>query len=380
MSGEGSVFRRTEKIRRSDGTTLTRKRWLAQVTKGPRDRRDTRRRYAPLTDNTRSRALALLEELRRETAPVDRTTTLGAYLRSWLDDSARSSIRPATWTGYDVIVRHHLEPLAGVPLAELKAEQIERVLNRSEASPKTIRNVQLMLRRALRVAEERGHVEQNVARLVPLRKVRRRTQEPMTADVAQRIRAAFADDRYAAAIDVALLGLRQGEVLGLAWRDLDLSAGVANVRYELVRRNGRYVLDDVKSDASAAPVPLPRFVVDSLAAHRVRQLQERVAAGKPTEDGLVFVTERGRPVSGPWLTKHFQARLAEAGIPRITFHALRHGTASLLAAAGVHPKVAQRLLRHEDEKTTLRVYTHVSAGQEREAVDVLERMIVGGVG
>jgi integrase len=87
------------------------------------------------------------------------------------------------------------------------------------------------------------------------------------------------------------------------------------------------------------------------------------------------VTPSGYAVNGTWLTKHFQQLLDDAGLPRMHFHDLRHGAASLLADAGVHPRIAQGLLRHVTSKTTQDVYTHTTAAQERAAADALDGAI-----
>jgi integrase len=92
-------------------------------------------------------------------------------------------------------------------------------------------------------------------------------------------------------------------------------------------------------------------------AHHAAQLRERFA-GVPTEEGLVFVTPRGLPVSHSWLTQHFQDLLKAAGLPKMRLHDLRHGAATLLLGAGVHPRVAQQLLRHSSSKTTTEIYSH----------------------
>ena len=107
------------------------------------------------------------------------------------------------------------------------------------------------------------------------------------------------------------------------------------------------------------------------------QLRERFAVGVSTEEGLVFVTPRGLPVSHPWLTQHFQDLLAAAGLPKMRLHDLRHGAATLLLGAGVHPRVAQQLLRHASSKTTTEIYSHVTAAQERQAAEVLQAALVG---
>ena len=242
--------------------------------------------------------------------------------------------------------------------------------------PKTVRNVQVFLRRALGQAEQRGHVPRNVARLVPLRRVPRHHVEALTPERARAILAAVKGDRYEAAYALALCGLRAPEILGFAWADLDRARTVATVRYQLSGSGTRAKRVQLKTAASEKPVPLPSFVTTRLLAHHAAQLLERAAAGVPTEEGLVFVTPRGLPVSNAWLTKHFQALLAAAGLPTMRLHDLRHGAATLLVGAGVHPRVAQQLLRHASSKTTTEIYSHVTAAQERQAAEVLEAALV----
>jgi integrase len=218
-----------------------------------------------------------------------------------------------------------------------------------------VRNVQIFLRRALGQAEQRGHVARNVARMVPLRRV----------------------PSYEAAYALALCGLRASEILGLAWEDLDRARTLATVRYQLSGSGPGAQRVQLKTAASETPVPLPSFVTARLLAHHSAQLHERAAAGVPTEEGLVFVTPKGLPVSQSWLTQHFQDLLRAAGLPRMRLHDLRHGAATLLVGAGVHPRVAQQLLRHASSKTTTEIYSHVTAAQERQAAEVLEAALVG---
>jgi integrase len=344
------------------------------------------RRLVTRTCRSRTAATAALAELReqrrRRLSPVDQS--LGAYLRWWLDQSAQPSISPNTFRGYEDVLPH-FAAIADIPLAELTPEHIEGVLNAmtvqrghttAPAAPKTIRNAQVMLRRALGQAELRGHIRRNVAALVPLRRVPRVSRDSLGPERARAILAAVAGDRYEAAYALAFLGLRVGEVLGLLWSDLDLSRAVVNVRYQLVGSGPGAARAQTKSAAAEAPVPLPPFVVERLGAHRARQDAERPVAVLRDEDrGLLFVTPSGYAVNGSWLTKHFQALLAEAGLPRMRLHDLRHGAASLLVGAGVHPRIAQQLLRHASSRTTMDVYAHVSAAQEREAADVLQRVL-----
>ena len=378
MPGDGAIYRRV----RTSPNGRTYERWVAAVSTGGRTDRHIVRRVC----RTQREAREVLGEMLAQPSTVSRLS-LGDYLRSWLDATARPRIAPSTYDGYEDVIAS-LAPIAAIPLGDLTPEDIEYVLNRMtaqrtyqkvarHAAPKTVHNALAMLRTALGAAERRGHIPRNVARLVDMPRVPRRHGPAMTADDARAILAAVEGDRYEAAVALGLCGLRLGEVLGLAWHDVDLDAGSAAIRYQLRGSGKAGRLAPLKTVASERSLSLPAFAVSRLRAHEAAQLLERIASGTATEPGLVFVTPRGWPVSGSWLTKHYQALLAAAGLPRQRFHDLRHGTATLLAAAGVHPRVAQEYLRHASSRVTMDVYTHVVAAQERDAADVLDRMVGG---
>ncbi len=98
----------------------------------------------------------------------------------------------------------------------------------------------------------------------------------------------------------------------------------------------------------------------------------------PIGDSLVFVTVNGLAVNGSWFLKHFRDLLRRAGLPAMRVHDMRHGAASLLVDAGAHPRVAQELLRHAPgSRVTMERYAHVTARQQREAADILERAVAG---
>lgn len=360
---------------------LPTKQWRAQLSIGPR----RSRRYVSRNAPTRQAALKALAELRDEHAggPSLTTLSLGGYLRRWLDESAKPTISANTYRGYNDVLTHHLGPIADIPLRRLSAEDIEWALGQmvthrpgakvsKPASPKTVRNAQLMIRRALGQAEQRGHVARNVARQVPLRRVPKKQRDVLTPEIAHKVLEAIAGDPYEAAYVLGMVGLRASEILGLARSDVKLEAPASvNIRRQLVGSGRRArLVPGAKTEGSASPVPLPPFVVSRLTAH---------LAAQPVgiEDGLVFVNRDGLAVNASWLTKHFAQLVTAAGLPRMTLHSLRHGAATLLVGAGAHPRIAQELLRHATSRTTLEIYSHVSAGQQREAVDLLEKAVAG---
>src|SRR5664280_3493038 len=230
--------------------------------------------------------------------------TVGAFLEGWLAEIARVTVRPRTYVSYRYVVRFHLTPgLGDLPLAFLSPADVQAFLNVKSASglsPRTVGYLRGVLRGALGHAERTDLVPRNVARLARPPRIPRRRVSPRSVEQVRAFLAAVTGDRLAALYLIALgVGLRQGEILGLHWPDVDLDGGTLTVRHALARIDGRLELVEPKSATSRRIVPLPAFVRDAPRAHRVRQAAEplplRPAPPDPFAD-LVFLTTHGTPL------------------------------------------------------------------------------------
>ena len=131
-----------------------------------------------------------------------------------------------------------------------------------------------------------------------------------------------------------------------------------------------------KTAAGRRRVSLPASVVESLRRHRVRQLEQRLAAGPAYVDqDLVFATESGASIHPNSLYLRFGRLIARAGVPAIRFHDLRHTNATVDLATGTHPKVVQERLGHASISETLDRYSHLTPNMQREAADRLDAAI-----
>jgi integrase len=128
---------------------------------------------------------------------------------------------------------------------------------------------------------------------------------------------------------------------------------------------------------SIRQVQLSRLAVEALARHRVRQDEQRQAAGAAwDEQGLVFTNEIGRPVNvSNLLPRSFRPLLARAGIEGIRFHDLRHSAATLLLEQNVHPKVVSEMLGHADIGITLDLYSHVTPTMHAHAASAFDSLL-----
>jgi len=248
---------------------------------------------------------------------------------------------------------------------------------RAGLSSSTVHHIHGMLHRALKDALQLGLVQRNVTEMV--RVPRRQSLEMITLSEsqAQALLEATREDRFAALYVLALTtGMRQGELLGLRWQDVDLDRALLSVRMNVQEADGRFILAEVKTAYSRRNIALTQRAVAALRAHRAhraKQNAERERMGDLWNDrfNLVFPNGFGGIMIPPNTAKRsYKRHLVAAGIPRETrFHDIRHTHATQLLAAGVNVKVVSERLGHADVSTTLRVYTHVLPRMQQTAVE-----------
>jgi integrase len=197
---------------------------------------------------------------------------------------------------------------------------------------------------------------------------------PLSASEACRLLEAVHDDRFEALYVLAVhTGMRQGELLGLKWEDVDLESGVLRLRHALVRAGGKVALGDLKTPKSRRSIRLTRAAAEALRNHLERQLEEMERMGSLYQPGgLVFATESGTLINPSNLrNRSFKPLLKRTDLPDICFHDLRHTCASLLFQKNVHPKFVQELLGHASVAITLDTYSHMLPGMGSEAADAI---------
>jgi integrase len=165
-------------------------------------------------------------------------------------------------------------------------------------------------------------------------------------------------------------GLRQGELLGLTWKDVDLEAGTLQIRRTL--SDGAFTAP--KTARSRRSVKLTAGAVEALRCHSAHQADEMTRMGERYEDrGLIFASEVGTPFNRHNLAQRsFKPLLKRAELPNIRFHGLRHTCATLLLSKGVHPKFVQELLGHATIAITLDTYSHVLPGMGDQTAAAIE--------
>jgi len=323
----------------------------------------------------------------------DGNEPLGKYLTRWLEErdprspgAGTRKLRYTTWSGYSARMRGHVIPALGaVPIAKLTAAHVRMLLTKLSTaglSATTVAMVRDTLSTAMRRAVKDRLIAFNPVEAVDAVPRSQRHAYTLNAQQARTLLRAAEGDPLEAVYVVALrAGLRQSELLGLHWHDVDLEAGTLTVKSALVRVTHGGLQDfDPKSAASAATIPLAPAAIGALRAHRARQLEMRFRARQAWQDtGYVFTTELGTPISASnLLRRNFYPLCSRAGIPTrpgLRFHDLRHSCGSLLIAEGVKPKLVQAILRHSKLSTTMDLYVHAYDEDLRGAVASLDRAL-----
>jgi integrase len=343
--------------------------------------------YGTTRKEVNDKMTAAMKHIQDGLPVVSERETVGAFLPRWLADT-RGSIEPKTQRIYEQCIRLYLVPSLGrIRLARLTPQDVQsKLINDLDArglSRNTMLNARAVLRKALADAMMWGLVSRNVAgdRMVRIPKRDQTHKRYLTPDEAIAFAAIVAGHRMEAIFIAALgLGLRQGEVLGLRWGDIDFDAGTVRVVNQLQRIDGVLRLKRLKTRTSDSTLPLPAFVADVLKTRRIAQLEERMAAGPywNNADDLVFTTAIGTPFDPRNVARDFYQLREAAGMPWLTFHGLRHGFGSLLAANGVHPRVAMELMRHSEFRLTMEIYSHVAPDLAKDAANKLDSLFQTG--
>ncbi|MDO8615019.1 MAG: site-specific integrase [Dehalococcoidia bacterium] len=303
------------------------------------------------------------------------------FASSWLT-TVRPSLKPRTWYRYEQLLRVHALPAIGrLPLSKLAPQQLQALYAEMQANgsaPATIRQLHAVVHRALRQALRWNLVARNVADLVTAPRVPRTEMQVLSPEEARCLLEAARGDRLEALYVLALTtGMRQGEILALHWKDVDLDRGTVNVRFTLHHVRDGFVFTDPKSSRSRRQIALTEAARSALRQHRIAQAEERLRAG-PAWQGqdLVFANPQGGPLDGTFLLRRrFHPLLGKAGLPKIRFHDLRHTAATLLLGQGIHAKIVSEMLGHSNIAITMDLYSHVTPTMQQEAARALDALL-----
>jgi integrase len=305
--------------------------------------------------------------------------TVETWLDEWLT-LKKPHLEARSHDACEQHVRLHLKPIVGrIHLGKLRPFHIASLysaLADKGVSPAMQRHVGVTLTTALHDAVRQGYLSNNPARVIKKPKSKRPEIHPLDSNQVRSFLAATATDRLHALYVLALdTGMRQGELFGLHWPEIDFTSGLVTVKQSLEERQGHHRLKEPKTSSSRRRIVATPATMAALNTHR----QQQLAAGHYQTDGLVFTNSKGGFLNkGNFRNRSFAAALRRAGLSPIRFHDLRHTAATLMLLNGINVKAVAATLGHKDAFMTLNVYAHVLPQMNEERVAVMQSILAIG--
>ena len=332
-NGEGTIRQRT------DG------RWEVRISGGIDFATGHKMRVSRYA-STEEEAVQALNQLRVQFGSSRRKVSpmlLGEWLDFWLQTYMISSLKQSTYASYQTYARVHFKPALGeVPLKSLSTRILQQFYNykfeEEGLSPKSIRNMNLYLHKALSQALQEGLIDSNPASGVTLPRARRPQVEILTRDDQAKLVRATYHHRYGVFVRLVLMtGLRMGELLGLRWEDIDFHSNMLHIQRTLNRLQKRdlpdtfsgnrteIVIQEPKTENSIRTIPLLPQLIKDLMTWRSLQEMDRAAAGEQYQDtGMIVTNPMGGYIEPRTFKKYYDQILEIARLRHFTFHALRH--------------------------------------------------------
>jgi integrase len=264
----------------------------------------------------------------------------------------------------------------------LRTDQIQALYNAETnkgTSPRMVQYIHTVLRRGLNIALRWGLINRNPALTITLPKLKRKEMKTLNDSQVRVFLSAAKGLRYEALFWMAVFtGLREGELFGLKWSDLDWGKKHLRVQRQLQRIKGKgMVFTEPKTKAGKRMLVLSTATIAKLREHIYYQQQERIIAGDRWQEyDLLFPSTLGTPMDPSNMYKDFKDTLKKAGLPDIRFHDLRHTAATLMLQQGTHPKIVQERLGHSNISLTMDTYSHVLPSMQEEAAEKMDEILV----
>jgi integrase len=361
--GEGSIYQRP------DG------RWVGQITLV-----DGKRKY--LYGKTRKevadRLHQALQEQKQGLLATGPKQKLADYLEFWLEEVHKPAIKLTSYLRYRTLLTKHIIPDLGyIVLQKLSVRHIQSFYAKKVKeglSAQTVHILHAILHKALHDAMLSNIVARNVSDNVSLPRIEKHETQTLTVQQAQMLFESVQGHPLEALFIMALTtGMRQGELIGLRWRDISFEHSSINIHRTVTYAAKRgFIISEPKTTASRRKIAISSFLIEVLKQHQAKQKEARTKArGHWKENDLVFCNGHGEFLHPASLVWTFRNLLTKAGLERIRFHDLRHSAATILLTMGVHPKVVQELLGHSTIRLTMDTYSHVLPSIQAEAIDKL---------
>ncbi len=379
IRSKGRAVNNTGSVRqRANGT------WEGRVVTGvdPATGKTIRRSvYGDKEKDVRRKMTEIQRSLDTNTYIEPDNITVAEWLEEWLETFCKPKLKDTTFGNYTKFTQNHIIPALGqLRLQDVKGIHIQRMYNQLLArglKPSTVKSISIPLHKAFEVAVKQGLISVNPCSAAEHPSAKKKEIHPLSdAEIVAFLRAIKGKSFENAFALCLFAGLREGECLGLSWRQIDFDKGTILVDQQAQRdpfTGGNPHIEPSTKSGKDRVIRPPAIAFEYLRDEKRRQAEKRLKAGAAWDnpDDLVFTTRRGRIISLTPYYGQFKKAAAAIGRPDLRPHDLRHTAATVAIASGADVKSVQSLLGHATAAFTLDVYAHTS---ERMMQDTAERV------
>lgn len=298
--------------------------------------------------------------------------TLKQFILDFLENQVKQTVTESTYVMQSGYAKNHIIPFFGhMKLTQITPMHVQKFYAKKIEEGLTggyISSLGIFLGKALKMAHQWGMVTKNVVSSVKKPVYRQVTMTVWSLEQMQHFINETQDSRFHVAYLLALTtGMRQGEILGLQWHNVDLAAGTISVQNTITIANKKIYLKEPKTARSRRLITVPDSVITFLKKYKLRM---------PTNElNVVIPGIRNNLVYPQVLNNDFKKQIERLELPVIRFHDLRHTHATILLLLGENPKVIQERLGHDSISTTLDTYSHVLPSMQQAAAAKLNDIL-----
>lgn len=303
--------------------------------------------------------------------------TFRQYFEEWLRDWAPTKVGPRSIESYGHWGQHLLDAFGAMPIQRIRGGDLNRAYREAAGkglSDRTVKLIHVLARRVFGHALRQGDIKRDPCKEIDAPKVTPKEAAVLRPEeIPVMLEALRGTALYTIAVVALGTGMRRGELCALRWDTVDLEGGKLEVRQSLEQtRRAGLRFKEPKTKHGRRSISLPPSVMTCLQEHRLRQLEQRMmlGLGKPPADALVFIAPDGEPLAPDHVTNAFTRALANAGLPHVGLHTLRHTHASMLIKAGEDIVTISHRLGHASPTITLSTYAHLVSTKDGAAAAI----------
>ncbi|WP_286231335.1 tyrosine-type recombinase/integrase [Neobacillus mesonae] len=327
----------------------------------------------------------LLSELNLDEGNLSNSEiALNKYMENWFVER-ENVIERTTLNNQFAFYRCYISPNLGKnKLSQLSPIMLQSFANdlfkTNKLSAGTIHKIFDVLKVSLNKAVKMKVIKENPCYLVDLPKIRRKEMQvwnlQQVNEFLNSIKETRGYDQFFIAYILAILtGMRQGEILGLRWKDIDFDKKLIFVK-QVLTHDGKELKNGTKTMSGTRIISISDNVCNQLKKLKYKISEDKKKLDKKYLDNdLVVCTKKGTPIQPSNLLKTFKKDTNNIGLPIIRFHDLRHTHATMLIEKDINPKIIQERLGHARIGITLDIYSHVLPSMQQQVAEKLDEMV-----